>query len=1442
MLARASRPKLPRHASKHLQPSPADFYLPWLCPALYPRNPHRRPSSTLTPIYPTQTKRPLLHHIKTSDPTPKANPSRPASASAFNFVHPGDEYVPFENPPPRQLFDTFRLPWMTDATHQPFDLDQPIVIKDSLTTKSPRFRSFDAITGELADLVTTMKACLHVGRFERAAALMRRLNAIYRPESPALLAAHNDYIRETAWKIVSTRDQRLLNNLQAWFEVELRARGVSPDATTYAFMIQAVLQDVRRTRSARSIRRYIHLAEEQGLRDELMNVLLLVLNEQDVGLVTSFATVDRNTQVAASEALPDGSTSTAPTKIDMSNIAEVRPVDQELPGWKALRKSLSVFSDPSAISALDTVEGTEAEKVKRVDLERQLRMEQDTYESSIERWRSDHEDLKRMGINGSLQNTSVGALMWQWHEVLVLAVKEEIALANAAEKKAVKKPIDEDRCQYGPFLQYLDAKKLSAITILTCMTTLSTSRTGDRGNPVTSAVMSIGEAVQDESMAGFLKSVQFDRAYLRDLVRGPRVQEVTKLLKARRVRRHDVAHVLAGSSKLTAQALQEYQWGQPVKARLGAVLLSKLIDSAKIPVFRKHPETGRVHQEMQPAFLHQTLYHRGKRVGMLSLNSPMYDKLTTEPIAASLSHKHLPMVVEPKPWAGFREGGFLTSSEPMVRIPQGYEQGRRYCMVAAENGDMDQISAGLDVLSRTPWQINGPVFEVMLEAWNSGEAIASIAPDNLGLELPPEPVVEDKVARAKYLQEVRRIGSEKMANKSQRCYQNFQLEIARAYLNETFYFPHNVDFRGRAYPMSPLLNYMGADVCRGLLTFGVGKPLGANGLRWLKIHLANVYGYDKASFEERVVFAEDHRDDIFDAATNPLKGKRWWLQAEDPWQCLAACKELRNALTSPDTQAYVSKLAVHQDGTCNGLQHYAALGGDSIGAKQVNLEPSDRPSDIYTGVAEIVKGDIAEEAKQGHDLARLLDGKITRKVVKQTVMTNVYGVTFMGAKLQVIKQLKDFYPDLPSHSSAGAYVASKIFKALANMFNGAHDIQYWLGDCAGRIATAITPEQIERIEAVTAGTLNEPDEFQRTPLRRKAERGTKDELLAFKQSVIWTSPLKMPVVQPYRQKTTENVTTSLQRISLHNPSMADPVNKRKQLQAFPPNFIHSLDATHMLLSAMQCEKRGLTFTAVHDSFWTHPSDVDTMNGVLRDTFIKMHSEDIIDRLGAEFAIRYKGAMYMTAVKQKSNVGKKILQWRKSQTALNPIGKKLQNIHIREILLERRRLKLLASEKLEEREEGQAMVTANSIFESSSGEDDLAVENELEDLALGSTSSARANKLQANEQLTVGDEDNIGGMEAATTETTGLDAAVEESVVVEENIFIEDGNTQHSQTDVQADDAKPPNNHSLKPKKVIPPQNPLFRKVWLWRPLTFPPVPEKGEFDVSRIEKSQYFFS
>jgi len=83
------------------------------------------------------------------------------------------------------------------------------------------------------------------------------------------------------------------------------------------------------------------------------------------------------------------------------------------------------------------------------------------------------------------------------------------------------------------------------------------------------------------------------------------------------------------------------------------------------------------------------------------------------------------------------------------------------------------------------------------------------------------------------------------------------------------------------------------------------------------------------------------------------------MNSDEPWQTLAACMEVEAALRCPDGPSnYISHLPIHQDGSCNGLQHYAALGRDQVGAESVNLAPADRPGDVYATVAALVNLDV----------------------------------------------------------------------------------------------------------------------------------------------------------------------------------------------------------------------------------------------------------------------------------------------------------------------------------------------------------------------------------------------------------------------------------------------------------------------------------------------------
>lgn len=77
------------------------------------------------------------------------------------------------------------------------------------------------------------------------------------------------------------------------------------------------------------------------------------------------------------------------------------------------------------------------------------------------------------------------------------------------------------------------------------------------------------------------------------------------------------------------------------------------------------------------------------------------------------------------------------------------------------------------------------------------------------------------------------------------------------------------------------------------------------------------------------------------------------------------------------------------------------------------------------------------------------------------------------------------------------------------------------------------------------------------------------------------------------------VQTLLQGVQLTEENEHLPVAIARQKSAFPPNFVHSLDSTHMLLTAIEMDKAQVPFAAVHDSYWVHAGNIDDMNAKLR---------------------------------------------------------------------------------------------------------------------------------------------------------------------------------------------------------------------------------------------------
>lgn len=889
---------------------------------------------------------------------------------------------------------------------------------------------------------------------------------------------------------------------------------------------------------------------------------------------------------------------------------------------------------------------------------RQRELESKGIDAAREKWKHEYEEMQ---LRGDMRmNKNLNVQLYQWYQDMLPYVEEEVRLCNEllnnevdmSELSTEEKKLMKNRAFYAPYLVLIPPKKLSVITVLELLKLNSTGGILD-GMRTARAVISVGKALELEYKSQNL--VAADKKFFARKKQTPK--RLRKFLRYKKNPNEDTTI--------------ETEWDYPVYAKLGSVLTSFLLHVAKVEVSGTDPTTGAKVVGKQPAFHHTYQFVNGQRLGIIKLHKKLIGQLASNAVVNSVQPQFLPMLIPPADWTGHNSGGYRFTPSPVVRIKDSAET-IAYVKAASEADNLDEVFKGLNVLGRTAWTINAKVLEVISQSWNTGEEFLDIAPIIEEPKLPPQlPSDAEPLERGEYQRKVRHILNEAAALRSQRCDTNYKLEIARAFVGEKMYFPHNVDFRGRAYPLSPHLNHLGNDLTRSLFLFWEGKELGENGLRWLKIHLANVYGKDKSPLDERVAFVDENMENILESARDPLGTSRWWTKGDKPWQVLSVCYELAEANKLDDPTKFVSYIPVHQDGTCNGLQHYAALGGDIEGARQVNLIPADRPQDVYKFVAGLVEKRLEMEAEAGNKYAIFLKGNISRKVVKQTVMTNVYGVTFVGAVLQIEKQLshmfhKDDYEKVPAYAR---YLTLLVFASIRELFEGAHKIQDWLGESAKRISKSVRIDYEEK----SAKNANKPSHL---------------------SSVIWTTPLGLPCVQPYRATKKQIVSTSLQDITISDPFGATQVDARKQQTAFPPNFVHSLDATHMLMTSSACGDVGLDFASVHDSYWTHARDVDIMNVKIREQFVKLHEDNLIVKLRDEFERRYKGFLQVVSIPGDHEVAIKIREVRKN--IVKDLGRALTVAD--EIYIEKKRQELLDSPDAREIQAGREMVTTVSVTE------------------------------------------------------------------------------------------------------------------------------------------------
>uniref|UniRef100_A0A8C2B3L6 DNA-directed RNA polymerase n=1 Tax=Cyprinus carpio TaxID=7962 RepID=A0A8C2B3L6_CYPCA len=617
-------------------------------------------------------------------------------------------------------------------------------------------------------------------------------------------------------------------------------------------------------------------------------------------------------------------------------------------------------------------------------------------------------------------------------------------------------------------------------------------------------------------------------------------------------------------------------WPLVLMVQLGSFLVDLMVRELKIWSNILNPAQEK---KLIPILYHMYTFRSNHKIGFIKPH-PIVTQIQRVATETKLTFDSyvMPMLCPPVPWTSPKSGAYLLTPTKLMRSTDGAIQ-HQLLLEKSRDEDLHAVLDSLNQVGSCPWKINKPLLDIIISIFNDkgNDKLCIPPPLSEAPEVPrfnPHDPSYTQVEKAYMKREGIKAKKKVAEMHSLRMDALYKLSIANHMRDEIFWFPHNMDFRGRTYPRPPYFNHLGSDVTRGLLLFAEGQPLGPKGLDWLKIHLVNLTGLKKrSSLAGRLEYAESIMEDILDSADHPLDGRKWWMNADEPWQALACCMEIANASRSPDHTKFISYFPVHQDGSCNGLQHYAALGRDVIGATSVNLMPCELPQDVYSGVAQQVEEFRARDAEKGLKIAQVLEGFISRKVVKQTVMTVVYGVTRYGGRLQIEKRLKEI-DDFPKDYiwDASHYLVKQVFSSLKEMFTGTREIQEWLTESARLIA--------------------------------KSGR-----------TVEWVTPLGLPIVQPYHRIKNQTVTCFSHAFFRKPDSM-------KQKNAFPPNFIHSLDSTHMMLTSLHCYRAGLTFVSVHDCYWTHAVTVDIMNRVCREQFVALHSQPILEELSGFLLKKY----------------------------------------------------------------------------------------------------------------------------------------------------------------------------------------------------------------------------
>lgn len=545
--------------------------------------------------------------------------------------------------------------------------------------------------------------------------------------------------------------------------------------------------------------------------------------------------------------------------------------------------------------------------------------------------------------------------------------------------------------------------------------------------------------------------------------------------------------------------------------------------------------------------------------------------------------RYEPMVCPPEPWTAFGSGGYLTPwmrvRSPMVSLRTRYKDQRDWVLQKLPEAHV--VLSALNKAQGVAYRVNRDVLRMLQRAVPIESGVMGLPAH--GVAHKPEFPFEESWKKASatpdemdafklwkaqtaawHAEDIRRLSKKRSVAAA--------ANLLHRYRDETeIYFVSYLDSRGRVY-FRGTVHPQSHDAVKGCLEFANGERLGPDGLQWLKVHVANCAGYDKADYPERVRWVDENWPSILGWLQDPIA-----QDAPDPSTsfCLyAAALDLQRALAHPDPAEYISHLPCAQDATCSGLQHFSAMFRDEVGGAFVNLTDSGGPAkaDVYT--------EVASRAKQALVCDDLNIKKfweehgITRDMAKRPVMTFVYGSTLM---------------------SSMEYVAMGMAASGLKPIEEDGKVLYSLAKLSTPVAVALRAGIESTVPKAAAGMryLQEWAARSAAPMR-------------------WITPVGMPVLNWAEGQEIQKV--FIRSMGVSSVLMSRNTGRyeaRKATDAIAPNFVHSMDAAHLCMVLHECP---FDVVPIHDSFAALACHVPRLHATLRHAFVELYSTDPLAQL------------------------------------------------------------------------------------------------------------------------------------------------------------------------------------------------------------------------------------